>query len=506
MTDWKIAFYELLDFLGVSSKEINLEDAEAFIEFLKEVKRSSGTLYLVGAGRSLEVLSFVGHRLRQIPISMKVHSWEESFSPMIKDDDALLVLTGTGETKRVHAILDDWRDFKNENIALISSKIAVPEKSEIFSIIQPKVQILFPGITKEDIDWKRKNQGRIYPTLFDLFTNRVPGPTKFEIFSLLFLESVVSELFNVYKSDEPEPPQLDKEKYTIGVVTALLEEYTVFNHMLNNKFSQWVKGENDEPTQYILGTIPTQNGGVHNVVHTRCYKGNVRSTAETMLLCTNFPNVKHIIIVGIGGGFPRPDKPSDHVRLGDIVVVNEQGVCQYMVGKDQQNGFTRTPPPRPPSSFLCRIADTLLSEELRGNRPWLQYINTGMDTLRIKRPPKTKDILYDAQNSTIEILHPTDPARHSWIPRLFKGAIGSAPFLLKNPELRDELGKQFDLKANDMDSAGVAEACHRLGKEYYIVRGISDYCDNHKNDRWKMWAALVSTAFTRSLIEAIPVI
>ena len=39
-------------------------------------------------------------------------------------------------------------------------------------------------------------------------------------------------------------------------------------------------------------------------------------------------------MVGIAGGIPYPEKPSEHVRLGDIVVSDQRGVIQYDFDKE----------------------------------------------------------------------------------------------------------------------------------------------------------------------------
>lgn len=43
---------------------------------------------------------------------------------------------------------------------------------------------------------------------------------------------------------------------------------------------------------------------------------------------------------------------------------------------------------------------------------------------------------------------------------------------------------------------------HEIG--CLIVRGICDYCDYNKNNDCQQYAAVVATAYTRTLIESIP--
>ena len=53
-----------------------------------------------------------------------------------------------------------------------------------------------------------------------------------------------------------------------------------------------------------------------------------------------------------------------------------------------------------------------------------------------------------------------------------------------------------------MEGAGVAESTWELASNYLVIRGINDYCNNKKNDDWKLYSALVAAAFTRYLIDS----
>ena len=81
-----------------------------------------------------------------------------------------------------------------------------------------------------------------------------------------------------------------------------------------------------------------------------------------------------VIMVGIAGGVPNPAKPDDHVRLGDVVVSDRNGVVQYDLGKEQMDKDTREinfivrTPPRPPSAELLETARLMRAGELRGER------------------------------------------------------------------------------------------------------------------------------------------
>jgi hypothetical protein len=37
-----------------------------------------------------------------------------------------------------------------------------------------------------------------------------------------------------------------------------------------------------------------------------------------------------------------------------------------------------------------------------------------------------------------------------------------------------------------------------------VIRGISDYADGHKNDKWRCYAALTAAAYAKELLLALP--
>src|SRR5262245_61870096 len=80
---------------------------------------------------------------------------------------------------------------------------------------------------------------------------------------------------------------------------------------------------------YDLGEIPAYDGRRHVVALALADMGNNIAAARGTLLLGHFPGAEAIVMVGIAGGVPRPDKADDHVRLGDVVVSDRHGVIQY---------------------------------------------------------------------------------------------------------------------------------------------------------------------------------
>ena len=88
---------------------------------------------------------------------------------------------------------------------------------------------------------------------------------------------------------------------------------------------------------------------------------------------------------------------------------------------------------------------------------------------------------------------------------IHRAGIGSANVLLKNSRVRDRLKRDHRISAVEMEGSGVGDAAWSFGIGYAVVRGICDDCDRRKDDQWQNYAALVAAAYTRAIIERIPV-
>lgn len=301
--------------------------------------------------------------------------------------------------------------------------------------------------------------------------------------------------------------QLDNEHHqpTMGIITALPKEFAAVKSLLENQSDYVMSGPHKVKHRYLLGEIPAADSGKHLIVLSLLPDmGNNIAANRTALLLTHFPTVESIIIVGIAGGVPYPDKSNEHVRLGDIVVSNQDGVVQYDFIKEEPLEITPRHRPRPPSAALLEGVKFLEVAEIEGNQPWLRYIEQACHHLKIVRPSEEADILISSLNPEQVIHHPEDRKRIKGQPRMFVGPIASANALLKNPIRRDALRDKFGVKAVEMEGSGIADTTWYHGVGYLVVRGICDYCDSNKGDDWQEYAAIIAAAFTRALLEAMP--
>jgi nucleoside phosphorylase len=299
---------------------------------------------------------------------------------------------------------------------------------------------------------------------------------------------------------------------TIGIVTALAKEFAAVKVLLQNQRDHFVPGKG-AGRRYVLGEIPAPNGGMHTVALALLSDtGNNQAAARAAMLLEHFPTVDNIIMTGIAGAVPHPDKPEEHVRLGDIIVTNRGGVVQYdfvkkerkQDGEEEWEEDTHRYPPRAPSAILHEAATHLEAEELQGNRPWDELIEFACERLQICRPAKATDVLTRSDNPSKQVPHPVDPDRKPELPRVFRGVIASANILLKDPKKRDALRDKFNVRAVEMENSGIGDATWNRGAGYLGVRGGCDYCDVHKGDAWQKYAAAVAAGYTVSLIRNIP--
>lgn len=310
-------------------------------------------------------------------------------------------------------------------------------------------------------------------------------------------------MFRHAKSPDGFLTRIEAGRVSLGIITALPKEYAAMQALLENARERSVPGQGTG-RRYLLGEIPAKNGYKHSVVLMLLPDmGNNAAAVGATLLLEYFLNVSSIIMVGIAGGVPNPHKPDEHVRLGDIVVSNRNGVVQYDYSKETETEIIHRQPPRPPSSRLLEAVRFLEAAEIKGERPWLPFIDQAIRKLNKKRPDEAADALADPVNSAESIKHPQDAAREKNRPRVFYGPIASANLLLKNAKKRDELRDRFGVKAIEMEGSGVADATWNQEAGYLVVRGICDYCDARKNDDWQDYAAIVAAAYTRALIEMI---
>lgn len=286
---------------------------------------------------------------------------------------------------------------------------------------------------------------------------------------------------------------------TIGIITALAEEFVAAKYVINEALSVIVPGDNNT---YIKGVIPSNHspGKPHHVVLTQLKRMGTNSAASSAdALLRSFPSVRTLLMVGIACAVPNPEDASQHVRLGDVVVSDRQGIIQFdNVTRSQGQIHLRGVLPPPAARFTVAL-NLLESGLLEGKRPWDAHLDAILSSLpEFRRPPGTDDLV-DAFGNRVR--HPRDPERVPRRPRLFRGIIASSNTLLRDQQFRDWIRDTYKVRAIEMEASGIAEAAWHHEQQYFVIRGTCDYGDNRKNDKWHRYAAAVAAAFMRSLVE-----
>jgi nucleoside phosphorylase len=320
--------------------------------------------------------------------------------------------------------------------------------------------------------------------------------------------------------------RLELENVTIGIVTALPEEFVAVTHVLGCQHEVHTPAGQGGRRTYKLGVVRHRSNGAHIVAVTLLSgMGTQPAAIRSVQLKNDCPNLKDIIMCGIAGAVPNPSDASTHVRLGDIVVSGNKGVIQYDLMKQGESKNENRSPPRPPSSRMLAADHLLEADERVDQRTWEEYLDAAVAAHdeRWRRPAPTTDVLRDPPpnpayrlavdfvrklsacfNLRIDyrvIPHPRDDQRREGRPRVFRGVIACSNALQKHPMLRNRLRDEFGARAIEMEASGIADAAHEFQGGYFVVRSTCDYCNHQKNDVWHNYAALTAASYTRSLIE-----
>lgn len=314
-----------------------------------------------------------------------------------------------------------------------------------------------------------------------------------------------------------------RDLYTVGWIAALPLERAAAIAMLDEiheKPLDFTQPHHDT-NSYTWGRI-----GQHNVVISSLAAGvyGTTSAAATALpMLSSFPQIRIGLLVGIGAGIARPDQGRD-IRLGDIIVSQPHGrsggVVQYDLGKAKSGhrreriGFLNSPP----EVLLKALANLQAQHELEPPRvpdflkemvacyPKLAkskyggYVHQGFENDRL-----FKSTYNHVQCADCRSCDPNEEIqreeRDSTEPEIHYGIIASGNTLIKDAAIRDKIAEEIeeDCICFEMEAAGLMNNFPCL-----VVRGICDYADSHKNDRWQRYAAATAAAYGKEFLGYVP--
>jgi nucleoside phosphorylase len=303
---------------------------------------------------------------------------------------------------------------------------------------------------------------------------------------------------------------LPREAYAIAIICALVQEKAAMEMMFDEEHETLEQRPND-PNNYAFGSI-----GSHNVV-IAClpngHQGKSAATAVALHMVRSFP-IKLGLMVGIGGGVP---SHKNDVRLGDVVVSmpaeRHGGVVQYDLGRMEFDGFRiKGHLDKPPKALLSAVT-SLRTKHEKHDPQFPQYLEAITSNRRMTRKygyqGRDNDRLFSA-----DAVHPREqmscmeceklftivsrPDREDDTPQVFYGTIGSGDMVMKDGLERDRRAAIEGVLCFEMEAAGLMNDFPCL-----VIRGISDYADSHKNDRWQPCAAASAAAYAKELLSVM---
>ncbi|WYZ34743.1 hypothetical protein EsH8_I_001019 [Colletotrichum jinshuiense] len=289
--------------------------------------------------------------------------------------------------------------------------------------------------------------------------------------------------------------RLDHEDYTVGWICPLEVEQIAAMEMLDEEHDKLPQPLSDH-NAYSLGSIYGHNIVVAGLPQT----GNCSAATVVTQLRMTFPNVRFGLLVGIGGGVPRTTD-SGMIRLGHVVVSKptgeHSGTVQYDHGKAKGGQFERTGALAPPPAVLLNAAQALA---VRRSRKDSDPVHEDINRINTNRPGLRRFRFPGVENDHLYRPHSCPLQPDETFVVVHRGTIASGELVVKDAVLRDELAQKYDLLCFEMEAAGVLADFPCM-----VIRGISDYCDSHKNDQWHGYAAAAAAAYARQLCFHIPI-
>lgn len=179
MEQMKSSIHAILDNIQSAEKYLNDEDIKKFMGIILK----SENVFVVGAGRSGLVGKAFAMRLMHLGISAYVVG--ETITPAINKDDAILAISGSGET---NTIVSAAKTSKERGAKVLSFTSYVESSLGKLS----DVSIYIQGRTKAESDDKNYLKRQIDGN----YTSLTPLGTAFELTSLVFLDGIIAQLMN----------------------------------------------------------------------------------------------------------------------------------------------------------------------------------------------------------------------------------------------------------------------------------------------------------------------
>ncbi|KAF2687094.1 purine and uridine phosphorylase [Lentithecium fluviatile CBS 122367] len=282
---------------------------------------------------------------------------------------------------------------------------------------------------------------------------------------------------------------VDVHDYTVGCICALPTPEGVALRLFLDKEDDPLKIPAANPSSISRPTYITGTMGNHKVAIATLPEGSYGIASATSVIedmVRSFPNLRCCLMVGIGGG--APNLPDHDIRLGDVVVSTPPIQGQPFRSTQHLN--------EPPKYLMSAVGELVQRYE--------------MDDMPLQRmaDDALPDYIHPAENGgNCSELCGDDPSHLVDRPTreegpddliVHRGVIASGSALMKDATMRDQLAKDKGILCFEMEAAGLMNTFPCL-----VIRGICDYSDSHKNDRWHGYAAMMAAAYAKQILSVL---
>ncbi|KAL5045980.1 nucleoside phosphorylase domain-containing protein [Aspergillus fruticulosus] len=347
-------------------------------------------------------------------------------------------------------------------------------------------------------------------------------------------------------------PPSSRNDFEIAIVCALAEEYNAVTKLVDYFWEdhgyEYYKAREDTNT-YTTAHI----GNFDVVLVLLSGTGKAIASSSVTSLRSSYPGIKLLLLTGICGGVPFVGT-EEELLLGDVVI--SETVIQYDYGRHYPDKFMTKHTleeslSRPAKGvrnlvaifrtdralqrlqqraafFLEEIQNKPPGERSRTNYKYpgtandrlfaasfrhkhyrlsdclCRHCHAGSDPVCDESPKLLCDELGCNEESPIQ-RHRLEEKRRlelegrikeAQAPFIFVGRIGSGDIVLKSGEDRDRIAKQHSILAFEMEGAGAWDELPCI-----VVKGVSDYADSHKNNKWQDFAAATAASTMKALLE-----
>ncbi|KAK8081359.1 phosphorylase superfamily protein [Apiospora saccharicola] len=324
----------------------------------------------------------------------------------------------------------------------------------------------------------------------------------------------------------PSSTSASKSDVTVAVITTLpcefnaslrqLDEYDADRKRLNETIMI-----NSKPDFFVF--VQGKILGQQILLVKLMSPGVVDATGTAQHIAANYSSIKLIIVAGVCAGVAKPSNGAD-LLIGDVVIGNAvlpyaDGLHWYPDKVAQRNNMLQRSLSRKVRSLLGVLEDGLLISQFEERLNTLQsrppnlgrlfpanyhHVHRRSSRIPCTCDPDTGEACEDALRANCNVVGcddsmqidrtSTDDGRiHVRI-----GPYASAPIIMRNPAIRDQMAERFGILAFEMELTGL------WASETPVVpiKGVCDYADSHKNKDWQEFAADTAACAMKEFIRS----